>query len=454
MYSRRSYDVDNSPADILRDPNDGERYETATAEFRMQGRTGRLDHLIGAYFSYELTKSRDSYQAGEDFESYLSLRAGNPAALPSVTGLPLGSIYPAGMGVSDLFRQRATDVALFTHDIYALTDDLSLVAGLRYGEDRKDLTARLATDNPGCSGAIAIFAANPSAIPSGVCIPNLDPRYDGVYATDRSEGDWAGTAGLTDRFADGLAGHVSYSRGYKAGGFQMDRSGMNPLAPALSQLEFGRETADSYEIGVQGTSADGTSHANATIFFTKFNDYQFSYFTGLNRQTKNVPELTTKGFEIETHYQLLDDLLLSVATTYQEVIFGDSGFPAGLTQIQGSTAPIAPRWIAVGTAAYQREIPDARLKAFAYFDIRWQSKSNVGGSASPSPSYMQNSYAIVGARLGLAPLDRRWRLDLWARNLFNQHAWSILNSTTLQNGSISGYVIDPRSWGLTASVTW
>jgi outer membrane receptor protein involved in Fe transport len=51
-------------------------------------------------------------------------------------------------------------------------------------------------------------------------------------------------------------------------------------------------------------------------------------------------------------------------------------------------------------------------------------------------------------------------MELWARNLFNQRAWSLLNATTLQQGStpqqssISGFVTDPRSWGVTVTAAW
>jgi len=60
----------------------------------------------------------------------------------------------------------------------------------------------------------------------------------------------------------------------------------------------------------------------------------------------------------------------------------------------------------------------------------------------------------VGARIGVKAPEGNWRVELWARNLFDQRAWSILNNTTLQPGSVSGYVTDPRSWGIRAAFAW
>ena len=168
----------------------------------------------------------------------------------------------------------------------------------------------------------------------------------------------------------------------------------------------------------------------------------------------NVPKLVTKGAEVEAAYRLLDPVELSVSGVYQEAIFGDSGFPRGLTQLQGSTAPIAPRWVVVGAASYRQPFGSLGVTGFANVDVRWQSKSNVGASATPSANFLQAAYAVVDARLGTEAHDRNWKIELWARNLFNQRSWSILNNTTLQPGSISGFVTDPRSMGLTGTLAW
>jgi outer membrane receptor protein involved in Fe transport len=450
---RRSYDVDNSPADIANDPRDGERFNNSVLELRLQGVAQRLDYLFGAHLGHDLISSRDSYTLGTDFEPYLITPY--PWIL-SVTGLPFGSNYPAGSGVLDVFSQRSTNFALFTHQIFAVTDRLSLSAGLRYTQENKSLMAQIASNNPGCSSALSgpVFAGLLNSQKRLICIPNLDPRYDGNYATERREGNWSGTAAASERFFEFWNAYVSYSRGYKGGGFQLDRSGMDPLSPSLSQLAFEHETADSFEGGIKGADPNGRWRTSTAVFYTRFSNYQFSYFTGYNRRTRNVPELVTKGVETENAYRPFGPLELSFSGIYQEVVFGDSGFPASLIQLQGTTAPIAPRWVLVGAAAYEQPLDGLGVTAFGNIDIRWQSKSNVGASATPSPAFAQDPYAVVGARIGVETAARNWKVELWARNLFNQRAWSLLNSTTLQPGSISGFVSDPRSWGITVTAAW
>ena len=128
------------------------------------------------------------------------------AWLPDYTGLPLGENYPAGSAVLDVFHQRATSYALFTHHVFALTDSLSLTGGLRYTQENKTLDATIASDTPGCASAVAIHGPALATVPAGlrglICIPNLDPRYDGFYETERDGGDWSGTTALSNRFSD------------------------------------------------------------------------------------------------------------------------------------------------------------------------------------------------------------------------------------------------------------
>lgn len=461
--SARGYDVDNNMADIAYDPRDGERFNAATAELRWQGVTGRLDYLFGAFVGSDLNTSRDTYTNGSDFEAYVLALSGN--TIPTYTGLPAGSNFPAGSSVLDNFRQDSTNYAVFTHHVFALTDRLSLTGGIRYTHETKSLDASFASVNPGCVAAIALHSPSLATVPTNlqglICIPNLDPRYDGSYATEREGGDWSGTAALSNRFSDSWNGYFSYSRGYKAGGFQMDRSGLNPLLPSLADLAFNEETADSFEGGIKGLAPDSTWRLSSAIFYTTFNDYQFSWFTGLNRRTTNVPELVTKGVELEAAYRPAPALELSFSGIYQEVQFGDSGFPASLAQVQGSTPPVAPRWVLAGAIAYERSVDALGLTGFGNIDVRWQSRAYVGASADPArQDFYQDAYAVVGARIGAQTLNGNYKIEVWARNLFNQRAWSILNNTTLQPGfggtpgSISGFVIDPRSVGVTLTGAW
>ena len=55
------------------------------------------------------------------------------------------------------------------------------------------------------------------------CNPAVNPISNGNWTGDRSEQEWSGTASLAYDFSDDIMTYASYSRGYKAGGFNVDR---------------------------------------------------------------------------------------------------------------------------------------------------------------------------------------------------------------------------------------
>ena len=68
------------------------------------------------------------------------------------------------------------------------------------------------------------------------CANNIGGGVDGAYRDRMSDGEWSGTAVLSFKPVDRLLTYASYSRGYKAGGYNLDRAGLtNPNNP-LFQL--------------------------------------------------------------------------------------------------------------------------------------------------------------------------------------------------------------------------
>jgi iron complex outermembrane receptor protein len=79
----------------------------------------------------------------------------------------------------------------------------------------------------------------------------------------REESEFSGTAVISFKPIDQLLTYASYSRGYKAGGFNLDRSGFNRTLrnnnrarrrsppPTLDLLEFAPEINDAFELGAK-----------------------------------------------------------------------------------------------------------------------------------------------------------------------------------------------------------
>jgi outer membrane receptor protein involved in Fe transport len=456
VLSRRSVDFGGTRLSLLVDPNNWERYRTLTQEVRLAGSRGRASYVMGVFYAHERVQSHNSYAFGSDLEAYLKLLTGTPSFTP-YTGLPDGQNFRGS--VNDLHTQTSDSLAAFGHLSYDVLPRLSLAAGLRYTREWKSLDSTVETDDPTCSAAVALGGPTLSGDPPGLqgllCIPNLDSRRDGRYRDSSSSGNWSGTASIEYQVSSTLHAYALASRGYKAGGYNLDRTGLALPVPKGSDLRFGAERSDNLEAGLKERTAGGRFAFTLTGFTTRIDGYQFAYNQVLpsgatQRVTASLPLATTRGIEFEGSARLTSRLSVDVDTTYQDARFGSTGFPAPVLQLQGQTLPNAPRWIATGQVTWEKRL-GARTMLTLESDMRWQSSANVSSSATISPLYVQGAYAIVDARARLAHVIWGWSVDVFVRNLFDKAAWTQLLPGTLQSGTVYGYLNEPRLYGVRIS---
>ena len=143
----------------------------------------------------------------------------------------------------DVYSQNSRNYAFFTHNIFHITDQLDLTFGFRYTNERKRFDALFGNDNTACPAQQAALIAVPRRcrrsppVAGGLiglsCQGNSTSELNGVSINDRrSEGEWTGTGVLSFRPTNNLLLYASYSRGYKAGGFNLDRSALkSPILP-------------------------------------------------------------------------------------------------------------------------------------------------------------------------------------------------------------------------------
>ncbi|HWW56249.1 MAG TPA: TonB-dependent receptor, partial [Sphingopyxis sp.] len=241
------------------------------------------------------------------------------AARPAAFGAASPAIYAAldqldGISdkgsINDRYKQTDTNWALFTHNIFHITDKLDLTLGVRYTHDKKKFSAAFTNDNQACvnvQNLVGGFLTNPAlaAVSGGLvglaCQGNSTAELNGVSINDsRSEDEWTGTAILSYKPVDDLMVYASFARGYKAGGFNLDRSALkNPIqytmvggvltptttfaalggAQALvSNLQFDPELVNSYEIGAKYST--GPFGLGITLFRSDFKNFQLNTFNG------------------------------------------------------------------------------------------------------------------------------------------------------------------------------
>jgi len=489
-------DYDFSTADLIyRNASEDESFtgfETFSQELRLTGATDRIDWMVGVFYSDEDLTRNESYRVGAHYEPYVSTlvyqlvgqnlaAAGvpldNPLNIPPAAFLSQvgGTTYGAGfsgLGALDRYQQNAKSLALFTNNTWHATDALDLTLGLRYTREEKELSSSYSNPNGSlaCTGALTdqnplnpnryarlraalasrstAFAGLPAAVQDAVmasagpqiagymCLPWANALHNGRSTFQESdEKEWSGTLKAAYRWNEHVMTYASAARGYKGGGFNLDRvqsadgnsasgAGITPVA----DTSFPGEFADSYELGAKTTWAGGSLLLNATLFHQEYEDFQLNSFLGTSFVVRSIPKVTSKGLDAEILWQpqAVQGLMLQGGLMYADTKFGDD-IPGGdfiersplstsgaLYKLPGATMPFAPEWSGSMAVTYEWDFSNSLIGRFN-IGAKYMGDYNTGSDLDVEKE--QSSYTVVNARFGFGASDNRWMVELWGTNI-------------------------------------
>jgi iron complex outermembrane recepter protein len=528
-------DFDYGTVDILYRDDDGSsfrKFETFSQEIRLNGSAfnGRLDWLVGGYFADEDLTLRDQLRFGEDYGRFATCRLvtggglaplfsptspGCLAARPPVFGAASPLVFAAldrldaisdRGSTGDLYEQNSRNFALFTHNIFHITSQVDLTLGLRYTDERKKFEATFGNDNTACTlnqASLLPLIGNPALAPViqailGLsCQGNSTAELNGVSINDRrSEDELTGTAVLSWKPSRDVLLYGSYSRGYKAGGFNLDRSALKvPILTFASQggaqalverLQFDPEIVNSFEIG--GKMTLGNFLFNFALFRQDFKNFQLNTFDGTVFIVQNIngcsedlggtdedqskfptapnfnagaaasgvcdeDDVTygvrSQGIELEASARFGPDIRMNAGVTladtkYRDDLVGtDEGAPLNqaLRRLPGRRVSNAPATVVTGSLTWTPPIGGSGLRGLFYVDGRYTSKFNTGSDLFPQK--VQESFAVFNGRVGITGPDERWSLELWAQNLFNKNYQQVAFNSPFQEGAVGAPFTDP-----------
>ncbi|MBM0108235.1 TonB-dependent receptor [Steroidobacter sp. S1-65] len=486
-------DVDYSSADIFyREPGGPNftEFDQLSQELRLAGQTGKMNWIIGGFFAAEDLDSRVQLLYGSDYEAYVSSRfapsvlttqAARVGWLAAQLGVPQGSVYPAGQGQLDTFAQEGKSYALFANNSIAFTEQLELTLGLRYTKEEKDLDsaynnlggglgcARIRQNlaapptNPNSIAAqLTVFPTAPAAV-NGLatfvgtaCSTANDHAYTGVTTRQTSidEDDLSGTAKLAFRVNEQVMTYVSYARGYKASGYNLDRTRLTPVQPSvITDTSFAEELVDSYELGIKTNLADNSLLLNTAVFYQDYQDFQLNTFTGIQFVVRSLPQVVSQGIDVDlVWYTPLDQLSLQGGVTYAETEIEDFGTTLGESGVfaanrENDRLSFAPKWSGSVSATYDQPI-GANLLLRANVGAKYLSEYNTGSNLDPAK--IQDAYTIVNARLGFGAADEKWMIEAWSLNVTDEEYVQVVFDAPAQTATYNAFLGAPRTYGLTA----
>lgn len=397
-------DNDGTPFTILHFPDNTAQSTQYTQELRYVFEANdRFTFLFGGYYS-----SLDMDQLEN-----------------RIVNLVLAGMAPPAATIRQqtFFDQDSEIRALFANADWKATDKLTLSAGVRYTEEKKDITIGLLRVCPGTD-----FTNCPTS---------------SVYDED----DWSDVSprvSVDYQLAEDIFAYASYTSAFRSGAF----NGRATTAASVRASE--PEEAGALEFGLKSELFDRRLRANLALFYTDFTDIQATLIGPDTAQTiLNAADAKIKGAELELKWLATEGLTLDAIVGYTDASYsrfdgldltGDGvNDPELAKQLE---FPRVPKLTLTGIANYGFTLPivdgdfNARVQ-YAWRDSTYTDLVNTPQTRLPS-------YGLLDASFEYAPSDKL-TLRLYGTNITNEETWEINVSAPfgfIVNGGIG------RTYGL------
>ncbi len=470
--------------------NNPTRIRTTTQELRLQGTGfgGRLNWLVGAYYSWEKISQQlsltllDQYQAG--------VSGGLLGAVPLQPNpliLAAGGVSATGDFATNRYDQTGRSFSVFTHNVFAVTDKLDLTIGLRFVDETKDGAYRqIAGKHDACVGTLGAGARNflgaagvglncfVFAAPSLQVLEGINPALAAnplarallprEFASRFKDDELVYTVNANYRPTDDITLYGSFTHGFKSGGFNLDAS----AAVGGSDPRFASERVDAYELGLKLELFDRRARINIALFDQIMRGFQVLDFTGTQFRTFNVDKARSTGLEIESQAQLSESLSANLAVTYTDARYpGDcttldatvAGFNPNAATLCGAALTNAPKWTVVVGGTFARPITD-HLEIMLSGNARHESSRRTSTLPTevlrrdlPLAGDIQRANTRVNLRAAIGTIDKRWAIEFWGTNVFDERirtgTFTLPLRGSLGNRARASFVQEPAMYGAT-----
>lgn len=306
--------------------------------------------------------------------------------------------------------------------------------------------------------------------------PRAGDAYDGESVRFR---ELTGEVGAKWFWTEGKMLYGKWGRGYKAGGFNDERTPKDtdddPSTPDELVLEpFDPELVDAWEVGSKNSFFDERLHLNLTGFWYDYTDLQVPKVTGLNVITDNAAEATIWGVELEAITQPFERVTLAAAIGYLDATFDEfcSDDPADFTDaddpacagdpgvglfdgkqdLEGHRLEDSPKWKASLYAAYDLELGD-RGTLTPVVEFTWTDEYYL----RPQNDSVDRvgDYTKTDVRLIWRSPTQRWTMEAFVENLENELVYARNVYVAEFSNMMSGFgMLPPRTYGVRVGFHW
>jgi len=324
-----------------------------------------------------------------------------------------------------------------------LTDTVSVFAGARYTDESVDAHMTGANLNTNISSAVGasedltyirgtghvVVVRNVVTVPTFIDTRLVPNAYD--YMTSKDLTNLSGRIGVSWQPQDNRNYYLSYARGYKGPGADME---FNVLPDeALTDPEI----ANAFEAGFKGRFGERFDLYIAA-FLTKLDDFQQNATVPGEFPTRsvlqNIGDVRSAGIETDVVFQVTDQLSLSGSVTYLDSKYTSGLFNCylgqtadlgcnvvtGATTLQslvGRQTDLSPKWKYRLEGNYSQSITDS---LDGYANLAWMYQTGVQFDPGQDPNVFQDGYGLLDFAVGVASKTGRYTVEVFGKNILDQ----------------------------------
>ncbi len=383
QYNHRYYnaplDGDFSPIDAVTIINDYDgkwnKVKVLTQEFKFTSPSvsnSKIKWTAGSYVFYQDNPTKQAVHFGKD------------AAL---VGAP-----DINFSIINSTKAKSYGIAFFGQIAYAITNKLSIIAGLRYDSENKkyNVLGEYQKDpNP-----IPVFETRPDTSAS-INFNAFSPKF-----------------GLSYHINDHSDLFTTYSRGFRTGGLTALSS--DPSQPPL--YPYKPEYSNNIEAGLKNSLINNRLQLNISAFLTYVTDVQVPtlLLPDAVTVTKNAGKLTSKGIELELAATPVKGLQVNynfgyTDANYQNLKLSQNGSAVNL---DGKKQIFTPESTSLLVIQYTNQpVRTLPLKLLARAEWKYLGQQYF----DLSNTIKQPDYSLLNIRLGLT--YKQASLIFWAKNI-------------------------------------
>jgi iron complex outermembrane receptor protein len=221
-------------------------------------------------------------------------------------------------------RMRSDNQAWGIYSQWTLhaTDRLHLTGGIRYSNERKEAERGVCGFNFATFTPPDVTRRFTDCIAGGGAFVDLDPAGPGVLDNRVFRSDnWAPLAKVAYDWTDELMTYLSWTRGYRSGGFSV-RFGSAAVLPAYDD-----ETVSQWEMGFKSRWFDNRLQLNGSAFYSQFDDMQVSNWistaAGVQTIRVNAGRSRIRGVELDAIAVPVEGLTLRLTHGWTRADFSE-----------------------------------------------------------------------------------------------------------------------------------